>query len=579
MISANDLLEPRKVYTSQLKDLHHQNAQEFFDDLVKKSQIDVEANRLTVKKYKSTLEKIKNEQKHRGKLRALNVLTIIFIILGFAGSVLSIFGAINADSNIWLYILLAVFGIALGVGLIFLSVSLKKKINQSNARIEKLQQEADKLLKEAWAQMAPLNSLYDWNMTSSLMSKTCPLIELDKYFNPARFEYLHERFGFQECEDKHISTVFAQSGQILGNPFLFQKRYVQQMYDKAYSGSITIHWTTYTTINGKRQAVSHSQVLTATTYHPAPRYYLDTWLIYGNDAAPKLSFSRNPSNANNMSEKEIEKFVKSQDKKLDKMVEKDIGDQDGNGSEFTRLANTKFEALFHAFDRNNEVEFRLLFTPLAQRNLIELMTTKEPYGDDFTFNKREKINYIHSGHMQGFDLSGDPKRFVHYDHDFARENFTQINDEYFKHVFFDFAPLLAVPLYQQHKPFEYIYKNNYPSNITKFEHETLANSFNRNLFKHPNSNTDAILKSSIVMKDGEKDIVTIDAYSFKEIAKVEYVNKMGGDGRMHTIPVHYFEYNELKQSTNMVAQYATNNSQNEANNAIIKQRGLMAYIK
>ena len=34
-----------------------------------------------------------------------------------------------------------------------------------------------------YAQMKPLNDLYDWGMSAEIVSKTIPLVELDPYFD------------------------------------------------------------------------------------------------------------------------------------------------------------------------------------------------------------------------------------------------------------------------------------------------------------------------------------------------------------------------------------------------------------
>ena len=79
------------------------------------------------------------------------------------------------------------------------------------------------------------------------------------------------------------------------------------------------------------------------------------------------------------------------------MVEKSI--KSGKKA-FNRLPNEEFEALFMALDRDNEVEFRLLFTPLAQKNMISILRAKNVgFGDDFIFKKRKELNYIKSMHM------------------------------------------------------------------------------------------------------------------------------------------------------------------------------------
>lgn len=43
-MNQTDLLEPSKLYRLELKDKHHERVEKFFDELVKKSGIDVSAN-------------------------------------------------------------------------------------------------------------------------------------------------------------------------------------------------------------------------------------------------------------------------------------------------------------------------------------------------------------------------------------------------------------------------------------------------------------------------------------------------------------------------------------------------------
>lgn len=572
------LLEPRKYYESHLKTLHQENASTFFDELVDKSGINIEENKKTITELNKVKQKIAKCEKKKTKFKTYKAILIVLIILVLICSIINVWNLVEGNDVVINIVLLVVSIVLFAISLYLIFKKINVEIKKYDKLLEDLEKKKEDFLETAQKQMEPLNKLYDWGICSMLAGKTCPLIKFDKNFNPQRYEFLHERFDFNEDIEDNISTVFVQSGEILGNPFLFQKRFVQKMQDKTYSGSIVIHWTTTQYVNGKSQRVSHSETLVATVVRPKPYYYLDTWLIYGNDAAPKLSFSRSPSTANSMNEKEIDRFVRKSEKKLDNMVKNDMGDKDGNGSEFMRLANTKFESLFKAYNRNNELEFRLLFTPLAQQNIIDLITNKKPYGDDFTFIKKSKINYIRSEHAQHNDISGNPIQFFHYDYELAKKQFVSINENYFQSVFFDFAPLISIPLYQQHKTKEYIYNETYETNITKFEHEVLANALGQSKFVHPQTNTAAILKAVDGTKDGKKDRVKILAHTFKEEPRVKYIEKFGGDGHLHSIPVHYYEYIPLTQETIIGAEEVDNSSQTESNNDIIKQRGLMAYI-
>lgn len=59
----------------------------------------------------------------------------------------------------------------------------------------------------------------------------------------------------------------------------------------------------------KTQTVVRSQVLTASVTKPCPYYNKDTYLVYANEAAPHLSFKRYDSDAEKMSEKQIDRYV------------------------------------------------------------------------------------------------------------------------------------------------------------------------------------------------------------------------------------------------------------------------------
>jgi len=593
MITENDILEPLKVYNSSIKDAHHKNAEEFFDEMVKKANIDIGANKATndtrkeeVTNRDSLENKLKNAKSKKGWLIFL---TIFLPIIGVVLLCVSIAGTLHLAIGITALVL-AIAGLVLL--LVFPIRSMKTQIKELETKINESNNKIAQLEKEGYEQLSILNSLFEWNMPAKLISTTVPLIQMDQTFNPERFEYLNEKYGFGENTDPDVSSVYVQSGTILGNPFLIERNYVTHMSSKTYTGTLVIHWTTTSTDSeGHTHTQHHTQTLVAHVTKPCPIYYLDTWLIYGNEAAPRLSFSRTPTDVNKMDENKIAKFVKSYEKKLDQMSEKAIKDN----KTFTRMANTEFEALFQAFDRDNETEFRLLFTPLGMKNMISLLKSKEPYGDDFIFLKRKCLNYIKSDHSQGINLDGNPNSFYHFDLEEAKNIFVNECDEYMKSLFFDLAPLLSIPLYQQHKDFNYIYKRKYHANITSYETEVLANSFSRKLFLNEDSKTDGILKCEFVKKDGKADIVNIHSYSYDIIKRVEMVPTMGGDGHMHMVPVPWDEYIPLENNTPFVVSDTNsdlnnfrNNRQNEKfdkfsneyiyNNDMKYQRGLISFI-
>ncbi|MDE7439482.1 MAG: hypothetical protein K2N23_03140 [Clostridia bacterium] len=551
MTQSDALLEPLDGYNKIYKDLHLKHTEELFDQLTKKGKVDIAANKKTVAEYKAKIAEIEKVKNAISKSKALRIFLIILsVVLGIAGVVVLV-SAIGGSLPLWAGIVAPILAVALIVLFIILIIKkINPKIKQNEEICIGLQAEADKLLKEAWAQMAGLNALYDWDIPQSLVTKTVPVIEMDDNFDEERFSYLHEKYGFRKNVDNTRSTQFCQSGAILGNPFLILKDLKQSWKQQLYTGSIVIHWTETVRTKEGTKTVHHSQVLSASLRRPKPVYNTDTYLVYGNEAAPNLTFSRQPSGATGMSEKQLQRHIKSKAKKLDKKSRKAVAE----GDSYTRLGNDEFEALFGGTDRDNEVEYRMLFTPLAQKSLLRLIKTPEPYGDDFSMQKIKKLNYLRTKHAQGFDYEVDPVNFIHYDYEAARTNFINVNTTYFKSLYFDLAPLISIPLYQQTKTREFIYGREFASNVSCYEHESIANSFKKDLLKPEHSATPSILKTELVGKYGDADSVLITAYAFRGERRVTYIPRFGGDGRTHMVPVVWIEYIPIEKRTQMAVQ-------------------------
>lgn len=312
-----------------------------------------------------------------------------------------------------------------------------------------------------------------------------------------------------------------------------------------YHGSLEISWQereSYTDSNGNRKTrwVTKHQTLHATITKPKPMYDKNHFLIYGNEAAPNLSFSRAPSSLSDtnglFSSMRLKMAVKGLKKKSQKL--------DG----FMAMNNTEFDAVFGALDRDNEMQFRLLFTPLAQREMLKLLRDdKVGFGDDFIFTKSNQINIIQPEHFTDSDLSCNPNIFRHYDVAETRKIFREYSTTYFHSFFFAFAPILAIPLYQQHRSDLDIYRDVYGSSCCCWECETIANDFGQDVFKHEDCITDNILK---VERDGSQ--VSVTAHGFRGENRTEYVSVYGGDGKNHSVPVEWIEYIAVQRTSPIV---------------------------
>ena len=587
----HDMTEPLKVYNYFLKEEVHLAAEAYFDGLVLKNGIDAEYNRQLMRdlgKARAAIEKFNG--KLNGK-KTLRTLSIIGIVLFFIAAIIILVAAIFNWSTHWWLLFISLACIAVGVGLIFVIVKvINKKIKALKERLAKLKAKADEILQEAKNQMEPLNRDYDWNAPAKIFDDAFSLVKFDQYFDQNKYYYLRDKYGFKENED-NISSIYVQSGSILGNPFIVERNRVREIRQHTYTGTLTIHWTTVSGSGKNRTVHHHTQTLTATVTKPRPEYFTETWLVYGNEAAPRLSFSRNPCPASSYDEKKLKKYVENFEKDFDRKIK----NAKPGAKVQTMMSNTEFEALFGATNRDNDVEFRLLFTPLAQKNLIDLVK-HSPFGDDFRFIKNKELNYILSNHMQNADIDTDPEVFRNYDHDAGRKYFVDYVDKYFAAFYFDLAPLMSIPLYQMHESFESIFKGTLDPNVTSFESEMIANHFDQSLFKHPDSDTEAILKRTVVKKNGNKgDLVLVHAHSYKAIPHTDFITKMGGDGLPHQVPVTWYEYIELEQVTPLAVQTChasekkfRNGIQNQAlrdflsrldkRGIIIYQRGLISFF-
>lgn len=531
--------EPLDYYNGQLRAEFEKNAAEYFDGLVKRSGVDVAANAAAVKKYEAAHAKEVHAEKQLSSGRLVRGLVIFLTAAAFIAAVILLVCYFNGGAPALLIsgIACAVLGVA---GIVGIFSGLNKMVEARKRKYEKAAAAAKKLQGEAFDLLRPLHALFGWGMTRELIEKSYPDMQLDDSLSVQKLDLFMRKYGYRPaCDDPESSTLFLLSGTLEGNPFLFERRLRCAIVPHTYTGTLVIHWTTHSVDSkGNSRTEHHTQTLHASVEKPAPEYTEETCMYYGNEAAPGLSFSRMPKYSHTKDEDELEKMVKRGGKKLAAKTRKAAS----KGGSFTELVNTEFEVLFGATDRNDEVEFRLMFTPLAQNNMVDLLTSDEGYGDDFAFVKSGMLNRIRSDHAQYWQTDADPSRYISYDLERSRAAFMAYNTEYFRSIYFDFAPVLSVPLYRMQQPHEFIYRDVYPSNYSLPQAEVLANKLGDAQFAPANGKTRSIIKTSFAQKDGASDKLTVTAYSYDTADRVDYVQVFGGDGRVHSVPVPWTEY-------------------------------------
>lgn len=557
--------DPLERYKSVYRDEFRKNAQSAFDELAAKAKIDKEANKLLCEQIAQSSETRNELSASLSRYSAVRVACWILAI--------ALFLAWALCEHPMAPFALLLFPIAICANLFLFN----KKIRTLREKIGKLDEEIRRKKDEAWKQMEPLNALFDWDIPARLFEKTVPKIHFDGFFTESRIGELVNDFGYDGSLNENASVLFSQSGEINGNPFVVANMKTFEMGEKTYTGYKTIHWTeTVTGFDGKRHRVVRSQTLSASIARPCPFYGKRAFVLYGNDAAPNLAFTRKPSNL--VDDGFLQDFRRKRKlRKLEKFS-RNLKDE----SQYTLMGNREFETLFETMDRNDEVEYRLLFTALAQKQMLSLIREKtEAYGDDFSFFKSRKINVVVPGHLNDFDMDTNPERFARYSYEESRNNFLGINREYFRAVYFSLAPLLCIPLYQQIRSQKEIYKGKSPRS-SFWEWESIANFYGIEAFRHPGCVTDCILKTREETDKGGSRRIAVTAHGFSGTNRIEYVPVFGGDGRTHGVPVPWVEYEPVSKTSSIVIEESDNSQKSRATHGLqageIYRRGIFSHL-
>ena len=530
------IYNPLEDYEKRLKDCHLNKANSFFESLVKQSNIDIETNRKTVSQYNIYKENLAKLKKKLNFWRFLRVLMCISIVL---------------------------------IPVVVLKTT--PKIRGLREDVEDADNKADALLDEAYEQMLPLNRLFTDRDALNIIHNTVPLMSFDTFFSVEKEADMEINYDFTANGSKEESTTDVLSGEYNENPFLFENKLVHKMGTETYHGYKTISWTeSYVDSSGKRSTRTRTEKLHATVVKPKPFYHTQIVLNYGSQGAPDLSFSRDATHLDRKSEKAIERHVKRGEKKLKRLTDKAIREND----DFTSMSNSDFEVLFDALDRNDEVQFRALFTPLAQTNMVDLILSKTGYGDDFSFFKKKRMNKIVSAHSQGRQMKLLPDVYKSYSFDIIKDNFINKNAEFFKAVYFDFAPLLAIPAYQERPVHSLKPIPEYSQLYSLKECEALANAIDARHIVHPDTKTRAILKSEFVKTVNDADETCVTAYSYDIARRVDIVPVRGGDGKYHNVSVAWDEYLPLEIQNNF---YVTKYENKKGTAVFATGNGLCIY--
>lgn len=528
--------EPLSYYRGELRDAHAERVAAHFEELVKASGVDAEENARTI----AELEEL--EGQHSKNKSQKNWWVFLRVVL-WVIAIVTTFAAFSAGgwNLLWLF---------LAAGLVLIDLAqVSSKVSSLKSENEALTRQIEVLTDESWDQMEPLNSLFRWNLSKDLASQTFPDLQFDDHFSEATLYDMVATYGLDGSFNQGRSVLRTQSGSLNRNPFVFYRFLQHWIGSRSYQGSLVIYWSeTVRNAQGQSQTVQRSQTLHASVTKAFPEFAEGAAVILGHEAAPNLSFSRAPSNLSGVDDTKFNAWRKSSAlRSIEKQAKREL--KTGSG-QLTTMSNKEFETLFKALDRDHEIEFRLLFTPLAQQEMVALLNDKEVgHGDDFVFMKRGRTNYVEPAHLSNIDLDPNPTIFHTNDLQESRRYFNSFNVEFFRSLYFGMAPFLAIPLYTESRRLPVASEIEHGDLPNSWEVEVMANALGEENLSHPQSITRNLLTAEVTKAEAGGAIASINSLGYQGFDRVDFVPVLGGDGNWHQVPVPWVEYISVERNS------------------------------
>ena len=546
-----DYDRPVQEFGAYFRDQNERLVTDYFENLVKQSGVDEQINIRTVREFNILEEGESAVLKKLGRWKFALIACIgIATISGLA-----LFG------RYW-FMLIPLTG-----SLAFIFSKVNKTISGLNQEVSKLTSVKEEKLQEAWDQVAPLNQLYNWGLAQKFFQETIPAIKFEPFMSTKTLLDLQETYGLSDAFNDCRSVLDTEAGHFRGNPFALTRYLTHWIGSKTYWGSIVIYWEREVkNEQGDLVTIRESQVLRASLTKPCPQFGVRETLIYGHEAADQLTFTRQPSNLSGLEEGFINNMRKNKAmKNIENQARSQL--QEGTG-DLTVMANKEFETLFSATDRDNEVQFRMLFTPLAQQEMVNVLNDKTVgYGDDFRFLKCGGVTFIEPAHLSGLSFDSNPNIFKSFDIVRARRSFKEFHTGYFKALYFAFAPIFTIPLYLDHRSVPLAKKATRDGEPSFWEHEAIANYIGYQEFQHPSAITQSLMKTKTGKTRDGRLVVTVTALSYKGVERVDYISVHGNDGYWHDVPVTWTEYLPVTNDSTIAVEVLSTDPSEEVPNS------------
>lgn len=412
-----------------------------------------------------------------------------------------------------------------------------------NRRLTALGEIVDRLKEEAREAIAPFYRCLGGDVVLRLIERVLPGVAFDNFLSQDRVE-MCERIGGCAFTSfvKDKSMVASYCGCFFGYPFICYNAKRFYWGEKVYTGTKLITWTTRERDgNGRMRTVFHSQTLVASVRKPYPCFEEEKRFLFAHPEAPNLSFSRTPSSIAGETGIFANLKRRLRRRKL-KKFEANLTDE----SNYTMVNNEEFEVLFNASNRDHEVEFRVLFTPLAQQQMVYLLNDRMVgYGDNFSYTKLGCLTVLDAEHLQRMNFRTDLHFTEEYDFDRVLNLYRREWAEFFRMIYFTFAPLYAIPAYQAPVPEEEIPE---ALRVSRWEFEAMAHRMDCMYVLNPESQTENLFFAEEVAVQEGCAIAQMTALGFRGEERLDVQYVYGRDGNLHRVNVWWEEFSAVQRS-------------------------------
>ena len=530
-----EILEPIKEYENYKKQ-YLNLVQDAIERIKEKSNIDIASNHETIKNYNNACNKTKlyldKWYFFDNLFIALNIIAIVFGVLTLVGGV---FLALHYTKNIPLLygIIFFFFFPVLAIATLLLNFfEIKKIVKTHNDKKYEWEKVSQEYLKQAWLQMSDFNKLLEDTIPNKLFNQLGTVISLSNIYSGASEEYLLKNCKLPKSLDDR-TTIDIVAGSIAENPFVTYRERTVKWENYRYTASIVVNWVVpMRDAQGRIVPCERSQVLTGYIDAPIPVYSDSEQLVYANNAAPDLNFSGYNSYPPKGALR-YKIYINHNSKRIKTEYQNSI----------VLMSDMEFETLFSAVNRDNEDQFRILFTPLAQKNVIKYVKNRKDYFA-CSLIKRGKLNYLSSYSFKWYKMYGD-RCFKSYSYDETVQNFKQYCNDFFYYTYFSLVPLLNIPIYQQLKPNKEDINVDEKFNFSERQVEMLANLLDYKFLANNDCATKIISKIEFSQKCGAVDVVNIKGNGYRKSPRVTNVLVGCDDGNCYNVAVPWYEYEEV----------------------------------